>query len=168
VFPDPDLMVALLNVYFTETNRHMPLFHRPTFEASIVDGLHKRDSGFGAVVLLVCAIASRNSNDPRVFIDGANTPRSCGWKWFQQVSIMKKNILNPPSLYDVQFCVVSSLPHPDKSPLYSWSVPFLACCYLLIRFICSTISLVSNRHRCPFCPGAWCPQTQTRWPCPHH
>jgi hypothetical protein len=42
------------------------LLHRPTFEKEIAEGLHKRNATFGAVVLVVCAIGSRYSDDPRV------------------------------------------------------------------------------------------------------
>jgi hypothetical protein len=100
-------MVDLIELYFTESNRYLPLLHRPTFQKSFDDGLHKRDDGFGAVVLLVCAIASRFSNDPRVFIEESNSNRSCGWKWFNQVRVMRTDLLLPPSLYDIQFCCVS-------------------------------------------------------------
>jgi hypothetical protein len=86
----------------------MPLLHRPTFEQGVASGLHLRDSSFGGLVLLICAIGSRFSNDPRVFLEGAGSTLSSGWKWFQQVRVMKKNVLIPPTLYDVQYCCVSS------------------------------------------------------------
>jgi hypothetical protein len=100
-------MSDLIDIFFTEPNRIMPLLHRPTFSRAVADGLHLRDSSFGAVVLLVCAIASRYSDDPRVFIEGANCTRTSGWKWFEQVRVLKKNLLLPPTLYDVQYCCVS-------------------------------------------------------------
>jgi hypothetical protein len=40
-----------------------------------------RDDGFAATVLVVCAIGSRWSMDPRM--TGAGL--SCGWEWFNQV-----------------------------------------------------------------------------------
>jgi hypothetical protein len=107
VFPDQDLMADLINIFFIEINCHMPLLHRPTFQRDFDEGLHKRDDAFGAVVLLVCAVASRFSDDPRVFITEASCNRSCGWKWFNQLRVMRTNLLAPPSLYDVQRCCVS-------------------------------------------------------------
>jgi hypothetical protein len=100
-------MEDLIDLYFAESNRYLPLLHRPTFQKSFDEGLHKYDGEFGAVVLLVCAVGSRFSNDPRVFVEEANCHRSYGWKWFSQVRIMRTNLLVPPSLYDVQFCCVS-------------------------------------------------------------
>lgn len=61
---------------------------------------------FAATVLLVCAVGSRYSDDPRVFLDDTNTPHSCGWKWFDQVQVVRKSLLAPPSLYDLQFYCV--------------------------------------------------------------
>ncbi|RXW16420.1 hypothetical protein EST38_g9435 [Candolleomyces aberdarensis] len=65
-FPEPDLLHALVGYYFKHINIELPLLHRPTFEKEIAQGLHKRNATFGAVVLLVCAMGSRYSSDPRV------------------------------------------------------------------------------------------------------
>jgi hypothetical protein len=58
-FPPQDLLNSLVSVYFKRINIVMCLLHRPTFERSIAAGLHLIDPGFGAVVLAVCALASR-------------------------------------------------------------------------------------------------------------
>jgi len=89
-------------------NLLVPLLHRPTFDKGIADEFYWRNSGFGATVLLVCAIGSRYSTDPRVFIPEANSDHSAGWKWFDQVQMSRKPRLAPPSLYDLQKCCVSS------------------------------------------------------------
>ena len=65
-FPPDGLMQHLIDCYFKRMNVAIPPLHKPTFEKGIADGLHKRNTTFGAVVLLVCAIGSRYSNDPRV------------------------------------------------------------------------------------------------------
>ncbi|KXN82670.1 Transcriptional activator protein acu-15 [Leucoagaricus sp. SymC.cos] len=102
-FPEPDLLHALVDLYFEYINLFVPLLHRPTFERSIAEGLHHHDERFGANVLLVCANGSRFSDDPRVLLDGEKSRHSSGWKWFDQVQMVKRSFLNPPTLYDLQF-----------------------------------------------------------------
>ena len=105
-FPVKDLFDDLVDLYFTRINNYQPLLHRPTFEEAIKDGLHLRDEGFGSVVLLVCAAASRFSEDERVFLEGSDDTHSSGWEWFRQVQLVRKSLLAPPRLYDLQLCAV--------------------------------------------------------------
>jgi hypothetical protein len=114
VFPESDLMLVLVDVYFRDMNSLFPLLHRPTFDRAIADGEHHRDSGFASVVLTVCAIASRMVRDPRVLLDGASG-HSAGWKYFNQVPMARKSLLAPPSLYDVQTLCVSFFLLPRTS-----------------------------------------------------
>ncbi|KAJ7849906.1 fungal-specific transcription factor domain-containing protein, partial [Mycena leptocephala] len=58
-------------------NIYLPLLHRPTFERGLAEGLHLRDDGFAATVLVVCAIGSRWSMDPRATAAGL----TCGWEF---------------------------------------------------------------------------------------
>src|ERR1700729_3835182 len=121
-------MVELINFYFIHANLLLPLLHRPTFEKGIADGYHRRSSDFGGTVLLVCAIGSRYSTDPRVFLPEANSDHSAGWKWFDQVQMVQKSRLAAPSLYDLQkYCVsVGSYIAGDAfSFVYQLSVVFL-------------------------------------------
>ncbi|KAJ3561273.1 hypothetical protein NP233_g10294 [Leucocoprinus birnbaumii] len=87
-FPPLDLIGSLVEHYFTQINPFLPLLHRPTFQQGIDESLHYSDQYFGAVVLLVCALGSRYSEDPRIFVEGSNTARSAGWKWFEQLSVL--------------------------------------------------------------------------------
>lgn len=109
-FPPEDLMPTLIEFYFTRSNVYMPLLHRPTFEKGINDGLHLRDEGFGSTVLLVCALGARFSDDPRVFLEGTESQHSAGWKWFRQVQWVRRSLLSPPRLYDLQIASVSGEP----------------------------------------------------------
>jgi hypothetical protein len=84
----------------------MPLLHRPTFGKSVANGLHLKDNSFGAIVLLVCALGSRYSDDPRVFLEGSDSTHTCGWKWFIQVQTIQKSLLATTSLYDLQYYCV--------------------------------------------------------------
>lgn len=110
-FPPEDLMTELVDLFFERANLFMPLLHRPTFEKGLKDGLHFREEGFGSTVLLVCALGARFSDDPRVILEGSNSQHSAGWVWFRQVQWIKRSLLAPPTLYDLQIAAVR-LAHP--------------------------------------------------------
>lgn len=105
-FPPPDLLDTLVSIYFEKLNTFLPLLHRPTFYAALGSNLHRRDEAFGGVVLLVCACASRFSNDSRVVLEGQNSWHSSGWQWFSQVYLFRKTLLSVPCLYDLQLHAV--------------------------------------------------------------
>ena len=108
-FPPDDLMPQLIDIYFDRCNVYFPLLHRPTFDNGIKEGLHLRDEGFGSTVLLVCAMGSRFSDDPRVLLEGTDSEHSAGWKWFRQVQWVRRSLLSPPRLYDLQTAAVRQL-----------------------------------------------------------
>ncbi|KAK0204254.1 fungal-specific transcription factor domain-containing protein [Desarmillaria ectypa] len=118
-FPDADLLSSLIDLYFTHVNIFLPVLHRPTLERSVTEGQHFKDTPFAAVLLVVCALASRYSDDPRVLVD-ENSKLSSGWKWASQVIGMNRAPpgMDVPSLYDAQLCCLlgyfllgSSVPH---------------------------------------------------------
>ncbi|KAJ7810544.1 fungal-specific transcription factor domain-containing protein [Mycena olivaceomarginata] len=109
VFPENDLLKALIKIYFEQINPLLGILHFPSFHRSILDGLHFRDPQFGAVVLTVCALASRYSDDPRVFIEGANSEHSCGWKWYRQVRPLRATFSDVPSLYELQLICLGTI-----------------------------------------------------------
>ncbi len=89
-----------------------PTLHRPTFERNFACQLHLTDQMFGGIALLVCALAARFSDDPRVLLDGETSKRSSGWKYFMQVQSVRRSLMTPPTIHDLQFyavCMVSSL-----------------------------------------------------------
>ncbi|KAF8198781.1 fungal-specific transcription factor domain-containing protein [Mycena galopus ATCC 62051] len=103
-FPPPDLLSTLVDLYFQHVNMYNPLLHRPTFERELADDKHLRDDKFGALVLTMCAVASRFSDDPRAF-DPAK-PLTCGWKYFSQLSLQIEHLYSSPKLYDLQrYCL---------------------------------------------------------------
>ena len=105
-FPEPDLSKHLADLYFDCVNLYLPLLHRPTFEKWVNEGLHLSDDKFAPVYLLVLAVGARYSSDPRAMLDGVDSYHSCGWKWFDQVQMMKRSMLSPPTLFDIQcYCV---------------------------------------------------------------
>ncbi|KAJ7162071.1 fungal-specific transcription factor domain-containing protein [Mycena filopes] len=105
-FPPDDLLNSLVSTYFTRINILMALLHRPTFERSLASGLHLLDHSFGSVVLAVCALASRYSDDPRVVMEGTNSRLSAGWQWYQQIQHagygLARDFYLARTLYDVQ------------------------------------------------------------------
>lgn len=101
-------MQSLLDTFFIDVNIYFPVLHRPSFERAIAEGEHLRDESFGSVVLLVCALGSRFSYDPRVYVEGQHTPQAAGWEWFNQVQQTMKVInMDPPTVYDLQMAYVS-------------------------------------------------------------
>lgn len=106
-FPPDDLIPKLVDLYFSHVNIYEPLLHRPTFERAIAAKQHMTDEAFGANLLLVCAIGARWSHDPRVFLHDVDSEHSCGWRWFSQVPLVRKSLLQVPSLADLQFYCVS-------------------------------------------------------------
>lgn len=107
VFPPPDLMSQLVNLYFQELNIYLPVLHRPTFERSIQSQLHFRDNGFASALLLVCAIGARWSSDKRACVYGGSCKKeSRGWAWFNDVQEQRIAYTSFPGLYDLQFFAV--------------------------------------------------------------
>ncbi|KAH9847217.1 fungal-specific transcription factor domain-containing protein [Lenzites betulinus] len=122
-FPRPDLLAKLVDLYFQHMNCYMPLLHRPTFEQGVKDGLHLHDEGFGSTVLLVCANGARFTDDPRVLLEGYDTTQTSGWKWFQQVQMVRKSLLAPPRLYDLQiYALTASFLQGTSAPQACWTI----------------------------------------------
>ncbi|KAJ3999289.1 putative fungal-specific transcription factor [Lentinula boryana] len=103
-FPPDDLLPSLVDLYFENVNIVLPLLHRPTFENAIAEGVHRSDPFFGGTVLLVCALAAKYSEDPRVFSEGPEVPASAGWHYYVQVPIVRTHLQLSvkPSLHEIQ------------------------------------------------------------------
>lgn len=115
-------MDSLVETYFSTINLTIPLLHRPTFESQLVAKFHLRDHWFGSVVLAICAIASRYSDDPRVIDEEGRDPSlSTGEKWFSQIPVVRQSFTmsEAPSLYELQFYSVSQGPTslPSRSDI---------------------------------------------------
>ncbi|KAG5635679.1 hypothetical protein H0H81_010417 [Sphagnurus paluster] len=126
-FPPPDLLASLVDLYFIHMNRYLPLLHRPTFERALAQGLHHTDRSFGSTVLLLCAVAGRFSDDPRVMDDppdgGPQNAHSSGWKWFAQVPLIKPATFNAPCLYELQFyALFGQFLQASSVPQACWTV----------------------------------------------
>lgn len=84
----------------------MRLLHRPSFEQDMYQGRHLLDESFAEVLLMVCAIGSRYTSDPRVLIPGHDTVQGNGWIYFRQVTAQKSNIGLPATVLEIQFLCV--------------------------------------------------------------
>lgn len=93
-------------LYFDHVNIYTPLLHRPTFERDLANDLHLHDVGFAQVVLMVCALASRFTDDPRVLLPGDKARLSSGFKYFSQTRLLRNKLLEKASLYDLQYYCV--------------------------------------------------------------
>jgi hypothetical protein len=107
-FPPPDLLEHLVQLYYDCVNIYAPLLHRPTFERSLKAELHLSDPDFGGVVMGVCALAARYSNDDRVLLEGNTSYHSSGFKWFRQIRLFQESFRRAPSLYELQALCVST------------------------------------------------------------
>ncbi|KAJ7164615.1 fungal-specific transcription factor domain-containing protein [Mycena crocata] len=118
VYPDSDLISALLELYFVNIHPILPVLHRTSFERSVAEGLHLTDMAFGAALLAVLGLGSRYSDDPRVFVDGRST-LSSGWPFVSQVQNARK--VFELTIYDVQFYSLMTLFSIGTSfPQVSW------------------------------------------------
>ncbi|KAJ7654864.1 fungal-specific transcription factor domain-containing protein [Mycena rosella] len=129
IFPDPDLLASLIELYFSNVNAFLPLLHRPTFEAGLIQQLHRTCDGFAKTVLLVCAVGARYSADPRVFVpgvtgaDAVKGAETAGWPWFDQVRLTGHLVRTHPTLYDLQsYCLAAEFLDCTTSPRTCWTL----------------------------------------------
>ncbi|KAJ7605126.1 fungal-specific transcription factor domain-containing protein [Mycena polygramma] len=118
-FPSESRMAQLIELYFMHVNMYLPLLHRPTFQRSITDGLHLRNDGFAATVLLVCAIASRWEGNP----SARDVDLGCGWEWFEQVPLVGNHLFGHATLYDLQYyCLAVQFLDGSSAPQARWTL----------------------------------------------
>ncbi|KAJ7124224.1 fungal-specific transcription factor domain-containing protein [Mycena epipterygia] len=118
--PPPDLVAHLAELYFSHAHIYLPVLHRPTFERSVEMGMYCWDDDFAGIVLLVCAIGSRWSDDPRVLssagegngkphLESSSIGLCCGSltrSLFEKVKPSGKHFLGQGTLCDLQhYCV---------------------------------------------------------------
>ncbi|KAJ6549039.1 fungal-specific transcription factor domain-containing protein [Mycena vulgaris] len=119
-FPDADLAISLISLYFDYINTSLPLLHRPIFESAFAANLHLLDDGFGGTLLLVCALGARYSADQRVH---ATSSRSPGWEWFSQVRLASQTLCGEPTLYDLQcYCLAVQFLDRISGPRVAWKI----------------------------------------------
>ncbi|KAG6898174.1 hypothetical protein C0992_004161 [Termitomyces sp. T32_za158] len=112
-FPDAELLHELVGLYFECVNSHFPLLHRPTFEKALRDGLHYTNPHFGSTVLGVCAVASRYTNNQKVFLEGIESDLTAGWKWYSQIRQCWRSTAKIPSLYSLAILYTHGTSQPE-------------------------------------------------------
>jgi Fungal specific transcription factor domain len=120
-----------VDAFFEEFNLYWPLLHRPSFEHAIACGLHLREESFAAVLLMVCAVTARRSQDPTLN-HGPDDPNVS--LWFHQIQKNAKSLLYHVGLYEAQFYFVhyTSLSlHWYSSHIFSFLDYQLTAFYLL-------------------------------------
>ncbi|KAF8973126.1 fungal-specific transcription factor domain-containing protein [Flammula alnicola] len=92
IYPQEDLLESLVSIYFEKINTVYPLLHQPTFLHSLSLKQHLWDPSFGMTVLLVCAVASQHSQDPRVVLP-----------------VHRNHLFYKSTIYDLQYYVLAVL-----------------------------------------------------------
>ncbi|KAE9392644.1 hypothetical protein BT96DRAFT_944517 [Gymnopus androsaceus JB14] len=110
VFPEGDLMQQLVSLFFSNINILFPLLNGPIFKQQVFEEkLHRSNPMFAATLLAVCSLGSQHCRDPRTLHDGSQSERSAGWKYFQQIRLVRNKLIQPVSLFEIQLYVLSSL-----------------------------------------------------------
>ncbi|KAJ7442009.1 fungal-specific transcription factor domain-containing protein [Mycena latifolia] len=122
-FPEDDLTVNLISLYFTNINIFFPLLHRLSFESAFATHLHCHDDGFAGTLLLVCALGARYSDDPRVHLPHVTSYSTAGWKYFDQVHLAGQPLTGQPTLYDLQcYCLAVQFLERTSGPRACWTL----------------------------------------------
>ncbi|THU83748.1 hypothetical protein K435DRAFT_423220 [Dendrothele bispora CBS 962.96] len=121
-FPNDAHLRELVNVYFTLHHPYYPLLHKPSFERDLSEGLHHRDEDFGKLVLALCALASRYTDDSRNLPQPHHSSLGLGWKWLQQVNLFKRpSLMSLVSLHELQtYCLVICFLLTTGKSDFSW------------------------------------------------
>ncbi|KAH7097398.1 fungal-specific transcription factor domain-containing protein [Auriculariales sp. MPI-PUGE-AT-0066] len=120
--PADDLLKTLIETFFHRVNLYHPLLHRGLFDQQLASGLQNDDNHFMAIVLLVCACASRFVDDDRVMLEPGET-HSSGWKYFEQVEPFRRLKTSAPRLFDLQIQVLSIIfLSGTSSPHAAWTI----------------------------------------------
>ncbi|KZV76519.1 hypothetical protein PENSPDRAFT_569723, partial [Peniophora sp. CONT] len=121
-FPSHDLLTSLVELYFTNMNIYLPILHRTIFEDELRQSLHLRDAEFGSVVLLVCAIGARLSDDPRVLTEGTDDWHSAGFKWFSQIIRFGDTMAPSVNVHQLQAVSLACIYLKGRSEVPAWTL----------------------------------------------
>ncbi|KAJ6510506.1 fungal-specific transcription factor domain-containing protein [Mycena sanguinolenta] len=123
IFPPPDLLRSLVDLFFGRVNIMLMLIHQPSFEKALASGLHLVSHQFGSTVLGVCALAAKYSDDPRVLLEGTNTGLSAGWKYLCQLQPVQKPLTRNFTLYEAQtLCLFILYLQGSSAPDTCWGI----------------------------------------------
>ncbi|KAL1691507.1 fungal-specific transcription factor domain-containing protein [Schizophyllum commune] len=109
-FPEHDFLLELVDLYFKTNESWIPIMHRPTVDRDLASRRYLRDRSYGYLVLTMCALASRHTDDQRVFADRRpGSENSAGWQWWSQVEIIRRSYRSAPALCELQTCALGVL-----------------------------------------------------------
>ncbi|ODO02946.1 hypothetical protein I350_05788 [Cryptococcus amylolentus CBS 6273] len=121
-WPERGLDQMLINAYFDKVDFHVPLLNRLIFQEQYDAKLWRTNEGFARLCMLVFANGSHFVQDPRVLWQddsstiAPNNKFSGGWKYFRAVLRMGHNIMQLPTLFDIQCLVLTcSFIHTSSS-----------------------------------------------------
>ncbi|KAF8202668.1 fungal-specific transcription factor domain-containing protein [Mycena galopus ATCC 62051] len=118
IFPPEDLALRLVSLYFSNVNIFFPVLNRPIFEQGLASHMHLSEHGFARLLLLVCALGSRYSDDPRVHPD--RSVGTAGWIWFDQMNL---TVAAQPTLFDLQcYCLAVQFLDRTSGPRTAWTM----------------------------------------------
>ncbi|KAH7103176.1 hypothetical protein BKA62DRAFT_697544 [Auriculariales sp. MPI-PUGE-AT-0066] len=100
--PPRDLLLNLIDLWFTTLHIYFPFLHRGLMEQQLIAGLHAVDNRFARCCYW-------NSDDPRVqYAPGQH--HSAGWGYFEQVEPMLTALVPAtPDLIDLQILLLAAL-----------------------------------------------------------
>ncbi|GLB45030.1 putative expressed protein [Lyophyllum shimeji] len=109
-FPDHQLLLELVGIFFDQVNPFYPLLHRPTYEKAVkAQDVSERPSIWG--------------DSPWVLLDGVDSHHSAGWKWFCQIPRGRRLSARTLSLCEIQTLCLSILFRQTSSqPEICWSM----------------------------------------------
>jgi hypothetical protein len=121
----------LFNIFSSRIIPLYPFMNWNRFTNQYAEGLHKQDPEYARMVLLVCAVASTFSNDPRVYQDVRGVPVP-GFEYFtkSQSSDEQWKCLKLTSLQTRLVSLVEMLGGPDPRYL-SLSYSLLHCIFIV-------------------------------------
>ncbi|KAF8576306.1 hypothetical protein K439DRAFT_1540534, partial [Ramaria rubella] len=115
--------------YFFYNNLYLALLHHPMFARQYNKHLHKSNNGFASIILLVCTIASRWSDNPHVLrpdqASSSNIPisrHSAGWKYFDQAQMQRKSLISAAPPFDLQHSLAAIFLPGSVAPYSSWVI----------------------------------------------
>lgn len=95
----------LIELFFKNVNDYFPLLHKVTFTTQLL--YRKLDKSFAGVVMLVCAIASKFSDNPSTLSPTYDKLFAGRQFYLKYKSKCRRNHVCAPSLNDIQSMIVS-------------------------------------------------------------
>ncbi|KAI9606102.1 hypothetical protein H4Q26_004476 [Puccinia striiformis f. sp. tritici PST-130] len=106
-YPPPDLQQSLLEIYFQYVHPLLRIIHPASFIQDFKAGRGETDDGFKALCLIIFSVASRFSQDPRVYLDLEGNPhpslQTAGLRYCISAGCyLLRPIPSPATFYELQ------------------------------------------------------------------